>query len=325
MIRLATLQVSPPGIELARPLSASGARVHLRMQQIPNLAIEVRRVGTLKQHRQIVTVRPVRLAPEVHADAVVKRRPRQGVRDRHADVVRFLGTDQIARLEDRAPVLTGISQLDEPAGPDTVLLQEMGPFANLVERGPLLHGIQHVLRAGLDAHPDLLATRLRQGLDRARRHEVDAGLHRERYGGTAGPYRGRERLDPPGRDAEDVVREPHVVGRHRPPQLRELFCHVRRGALRVAPAENRLRAPVAGVRTAARRADVPGEPAVRRRPGNPVALNVDQIPRGERQGVQIAIEGRAGVRRIDVRTATGGNGQPGTCRDRHQDCRPTGW
>ena len=61
-------------------------------------------------------------------------------------------------------------------------------------------------------------------------------------------------------------------------------------ALRVARAPERLRAPVAVERAAARRHDVPREAPVRARPRGAVRRRVDEVPGGERQGVEVLEE-----------------------------------
>ena len=98
-------------------------------------------------------------------------------------------------------------------------------------------------------------------------------------------------LRPPRRQAEDVVREPEVIRPHGVREEADLVRDVAGAALRVARAPERLRAPVAVERAAARRHDVPREPPVRTRPRGAVRLGVHEVPGGEGKRVEVLEEG----------------------------------
>src|SRR5262249_4434823 len=118
--------------------------------------------------------------------------------------------------------------------------------------------------------------------------EVDPGLHSEgraaaRFLDLLGQSRG-----PLDVEAEDVVGEPDVIRCDFALQKDELSDDVGWRAGGIAAAEGRLRAPVAGVGAAARTCHVPGELAVGARPGAAVGFDVQKVPRGWRQAVEVA-------------------------------------
>ena len=171
-----------------------------------------------------------------------------------------------------------------------VRLQESGRLAHLGDRRPLVHRVEDLLGARLDPHPDLLGPGARERLDGRWGHQVDARLHREGDHRVAHGERVGEPLDPAVGEAEDVVGEPDVVGSDGLLQPRHLLGHVRGAALGVARPVERLRAPVAAVGAAARRHDVPRQAPVRLGPRRPVLRLVDEVPGGEREGVEVVDE-----------------------------------
>ena len=225
--------------------------------------------------------------------------PGQRIRDRHADVVRPLLAHEVARRDHVLPLLRRIAELEEPAGADAVRAQGARRLTHLVHRGALVHRVEDALRSRLDAHPHLLAAGEREVARHRRGHEVGAALDHERDARVARAYLLGELGDPARREPEDVVGEPDVVRIDVGLQLTKLLRHRRRGALCVAAAEDRLRAPVAAERAAARRHDVPREPAVRAAPGAAVGVGVHEIPRGQGQRVEVARAGARGGDRSD--------------------------
>ena len=97
-----------------------------------------------------------------------------------------------------------------------------------------------------------------------------------------------EPLDPAGLEAEDVVGDPQVIRVIRALQPGH-FVDDALGRTRAVPLPvDRLRAPVAVVRAAARRHEIHGEVAVPAHPHGAIAFHVDEIPGGKRQRVGIA-------------------------------------
>ena len=151
--------------------------------------------------------------------------------------------------------------------------------------------------------PDLLgARRPRARDDDARLHQIGAALDHERHARVA-------RRDLVGEAPRSTARSGRRCRRRtrcdraRPRlQAADLFGDGCRRALRVAPPEHRLRAPVAAERAAARGDHVPREAAVGAAPRAAVALDVDQVPRRQRQRVEIGgLPRRAACRRAHRR------------------------
>ncbi len=125
--------------------------------------------------------------------------------------------------------------------------------------------------------------------------------------------------DPLRLQAEDIVREPEVIGRQRALDQGHLLGDVGRRAHGVAPAPDGLRAPVAVERAAAGGHQVEAVAAVRLPPGRAVALDVEQVPsgKGKRSGWRSGSRGRrpphaavgAGVRQDEPATASTGRAE----------------
>ena len=263
----------------------------LLVQDVAHAPVERARVRPVEHHGELVAVAPVRARAELLLHALVEERPGQRVGDGDADVVGPLAADEVARREEVRPGLARVAELEEPRDADAVAPEEARRRLDLADARALVHRVEDPLRAGLDAHPDLLGAGGGERRDGRGRHEVDARLHRERDPDTPLGERLRVGLRPARREAEDVVREPEVVRAHRVREQTDLVRDVAGAALGVARAPERLRAPVAVERAAARRHDVPGEPAVRARPRRPVGLGVHEVPGRQGQGVEVLEEG----------------------------------
>ncbi len=184
-------------------------------------------------------------------------RARQRIGHGDADVVRPRAAHEIARRDEIVPLLAGIAELQEPAGANALRLQRGGRSQHFFHGRALVHRVQDALRAGFDAHPDLLAPRAREGPRDVRRDEVGAALDHEGDARVARLDRVGQLGDPPRGEAEQVVGEPDVLDADLELEPAQLLGHRRGRPLRVAAAEHRLRAPVAAVRAAARSRDVP--------------------------------------------------------------------
>ena len=146
------------------------------------------------------------------------------------------------------------------------------------------------MRAGLGAHPHDLAARSLEGFGYARLHQVDPQQALERYPRVQPLNLVGEALDPAGLEAENVIREPDMVGREVVFEPAQFSRHVFRGADVVPLAVDGLRAPVAVVRATARRDHVHGIVAVPLVPDFLVAFDVHQVPGGERELVEFLHE-----------------------------------
>ena len=125
--------------------------------------------------------------------------------------------------------------------------------AHLIDGHPLVHRVEHGLRARLDAHPGLGAAGAPQRRDVLGGHEIGARLTEERQRQPLGGDALGERDQPARLEPEDVVAEPEAIGRVALAQQADLRDDVVGRARVIRVAVDRLRAPVALVRAAARR------------------------------------------------------------------------
>ena len=201
---------------------------------------------------------------------------------------------------DVLPRLRRVAELEEPAGAHAVRLERARGRAHLVHRRALVHGVEDLLRARLDAEPHLLARRPRPararpaGVIRSTRHWIMNGMRASRAVDLVGE---RARSTSPSRPKMSSANQTWSGRDLAPSAARISSRHAVRRALRVAPPEHRLRAPVAAVRAAARASTMfqenrPCAP----RPGAAVGLDVHEVPRGQRQGVEVARRPRAARR-----------------------------
>src|SRR4029453_19626490 len=91
------------------------------MDQSVELAVEGRLVGTLKHHRQIMTLLPVCLGAWLVLDHGIELRARQGIAHANPDVIRQSITDQLDRGHDVREGFTWIAKLEEEKGSDAGL------------------------------------------------------------------------------------------------------------------------------------------------------------------------------------------------------------
>ena len=161
---------------------------------------------------------------------------------------------------------------------------------------------------GLGPDPDTLGARATQRVDGvALEDQVSALETLERKTRVAGLDLVGEVFDPAGDQAEDVVDKPDVVRVEGTLEPGDLFGDVRGGTHVVALTPDRLGAPVAVVRAAARGGHVHRVIAMVGLPDGAVAVDVDQVPGGEGQRVQILQVRTAGV---DVELSVTRVGQP---------------
>ena len=208
--------------------------------------------------------------------------PGQRVRDGDADVVGQRPPHEGARrLDLGGRPRPGSRTAGRTRTRDAARAQAASRLLDLLDPRPLLHGVEHRLRARLGAHPDGLAAGVAERLDLALAQEqvgaAQALEGRRRAALADGRGVGRR---PAGLQAEDVVDERDVVGRVLLAQPRDLGGDALGRAHGVALAPDRLRAPVAVERAAARRRDVHREAAVPR-PGGAVR---DRRRRGPTRG-----------------------------------------
>ena len=255
------------------------------MQRVAQRPVELAAIGALKHHSQVVAIFPVFLRAKL--GQVVKLRARKRIGYGNANIVRL----RLAHHPDCAlnivPIFTGISELQEQANANPVRPEVPASLISLLHAQSFLHGVQHLLRTGFGAHPDLSAARISQRAHRPARHQVAARLHLEWDSRVQRCDCFSELQRPMDRQREDIVSEPDVVRRERALQKEHLFGHAPRGAKMIAVAVDRLRAPIAGIRTTPARYHVQREVAVRRNPGFPIGRRFDQIPGRKRQRIQV--------------------------------------
>ena len=250
----------------------------LLVQQIPHVAVEVRVVGTAEHHGQVAAVLPVRLRAKLRLDLFVEFRARQRIGNADADVIRNGLRDQFASRQQIGQLLAQIAQLDEEAHADAVLAQPRAGRDKVRDFGALVHRVQHALAAALRAKPGLRASGVFQGGGHPLADQVGAGLDGERDRPVGGAKVRTELRHPVDVEAEDVVRQPDVIGLEHLLQVGHLGRDVFGTALVVVVAPDRFGAPVAAERAASRRRHVEAEIAVPLMPHRPIAFDVDQIP-----------------------------------------------
>ena len=290
---LGALQLGPARVEervgLGRSASRGGKGRDLVVQEVAHALVEGALVGAAEHHREVVAVAPVRAGAELRpsrargrACPAAGRRPTRR-RRRGAPRGRGRASRGCPRTSRPGSRAGGTRTRGCRAG-------ARRPVASrtCVDARALVHRVEDLLRARLDPHPDLFGARVPERGDGRGRHEIDARLHRE---GDADV--------PPSRAPRRRTRSSAARGRRcrrrtrRGPgctglgELAHLVGHVLRAPLRVARAVERLRAPVAAERTAARRHDVPREAPVRPSPRGAVRARRPRDPtpgRGARRG-----------------------------------------
>ncbi len=136
--------------------------VHLGMKCVANRSIEAIGVGALEHHAEVVAVGPILLRSELLPDTLVKPGIWKRVRERNADVVGTRLANESNGLLDIAPVLTGISELEEIARADSFVVQMLTRGEHFFDLKTFVHRVEDLLRAGLHAHPDFGASSARQ-------------------------------------------------------------------------------------------------------------------------------------------------------------------
>ncbi len=167
-------------------------------------------------------------------------------------------------------------------------MQQPRRLGDLLDPRALLHRVEDPLRPRFGAKPRRATARGVQGPRDRGGHLVGPQQALERNDGLARLHQPCEPFDPVGFETEDVVGDPQMIGLIGLLEPRHLVDDVLGRARGVALAVNRLRAPVAVVRAAARRDDVHREIAVMRSPDGAIPIDVHEIPRGKRQRLEAA-------------------------------------
>ena len=181
-----------PGQRPQRPQRPPGPE--LRVHRARERPVKIARKQTREEGIQIVALasscafRPVAPAP-VRGNLV----PGKRVADGDADLVGRQLADQLPGHPDLAPALFRIAKLQEEADPEPGGAQPRHRAAHLRQRDPLVHRVEHRLRARLDAHPGLGAAGPAERADVLLGHEVGAGLAEEWRGQRLGRESSRRR------------------------------------------------------------------------------------------------------------------------------------
>ncbi|MCW0462506.1 hypothetical protein NB717_003574 [Xanthomonas sacchari] len=246
------------------------------------------------------------LAPELVLDLLVEHGAGQGIRHADADVVRARLRHQPTRGEDVVELLVQVAQLQEEADADALRAQPLARGDHAVHIGALGHLVEDALAAALRADPGLAAAGPRQGGGHALAAQVGTGLDGEGHRAVGGGQRIGEVLHPVHVEAEDVVGHPHMVGREAALELGHLRGHVLRLAALVVIAPDRLGAPVAAERAAARGGHVQTEMALSLLPERAVARDIQQVP-GRRHRQPRIRRPRADLRALELRQHRAGH------------------
>ena len=269
-------------------------QIEVVVQHLAQLAVEGGLVGALEHHRQVVAVRPVGLVAELGLHHRVEPGAGQRIADADADVVRQVLAHQPHGRQDVVEGLAGVAELEEEAGADAGRAQAARALDDLLDLRcpcPWRRG-----SSGCRSRRPARPRRSRRGRARRPPRSVIRSARDWIVNGMRGVA--RRHLARPN-SATHCGCRPKMSsanqmwsGRQRALDQRHLLGHVGGRAHGVALAPDRLRAPVAVERAAARGDHVQAEVAVRRGPGRAVALDVDEIPGRERKDVGVAL-GRA--------------------------------
>ena len=119
--------------------------VHFGVQRVANRAVELVHVSSAKHHAEVIAIRPVALAAQLFSHQIVELGVRQGIGERHSDIVRPRFANQRDRLSDVLPRFAGISELKEKAGLNLLPAKILARRMDLLDEQPLVHGVQDLL------------------------------------------------------------------------------------------------------------------------------------------------------------------------------------
>src|SRR3984957_20261374 len=251
-VRPATLQraVLAPVVDVAAAPVQIVDR-HLIVKQIANDAVEIRSVGALKHHLQVVALLPVSLRLELLLHEIVELRARQRIRDADADVIGAGTLEKPAGRENAFQLLSQVAELDEEPDANALLSKARARARNVLDSCALVHRIEDFLAAALATNPTLAASGALQFPCHGTADEVGARLNREGYGAARRVHRGGKVCHPIHAESEDVVGKPDVVGIEGVLQIGHFGGDVCRRALEIAVSPDRFGAPVAAEGTTA--------------------------------------------------------------------------
>ena len=192
-------------------------------------AVEAAGERALEHHIEVVAVGPVFLGPELAGDALVKRRARQRIRDRDADIVGAGVAHQGDGLLNFGPGLARIAELQEVAGADAVARADSrAPRRSAHRRMPL--SIASSTFCAPDSAPIQTsaqpARRSASTVGRVIRSQRDCILNG--ICASSSSTAAANSCGPARREREDVVGEPEVVGRDRCVLRRRISAATRR-------------------------------------------------------------------------------------------------
>jgi len=191
-------------------------------------------------------------------------------------------------------MLSRVTKLQEIAGTDTCVGEPFSSNLDFANPQALIHGVEHSLRSGFNAHPDFGTARTFKARDRLLAHKIGTRLDLERQSAVPQLNRIGELLDPSQVESEDVIAEPDMLRSVYFFELTDFSSHqLRRTKLKLVPG-NGLGTPVAPVRASAARNHIRGEVAMRRHPGFPVWFQVDEFACRPDQVLPVRIAWRLG-------------------------------
>jgi hypothetical protein len=121
-------------------------------------AVEVVAVRSGVDRTEIITVVPVALGSKLLLNALVEDSAREWIGDGDADIVGLSFANECYGLKNLGPAFAGITELEEETGSDVRVCKSATSRVNGREGEALVHGVEYLLRTGLDSHPDLRAT-----------------------------------------------------------------------------------------------------------------------------------------------------------------------
>ncbi len=245
------------------------------MQGIVQGTIDLVVVRSLNHHCEILTVGPVGLLAQLCLHPFIEFCSGQRIRYRHSYVVGARGANYGGGFLDVFPSFPRVSELQEVAGANALLMKVVPRFRNLLDACSLIHGVENFLRPRLHTHPYFGTTSASQSGYGIRRHEVDSTLHFERECCIEPLDVRREFGNPFGSESKSVIREPEMLSFKLALELSHLFRHAKRRAEGERTAIDRFRTPVAAVRTTPARDNVQREEPVGISPRGAVAANID--------------------------------------------------
>src|SRR5258708_19657009 len=117
------------------------------------LAIELRAIRAVIQHRQIVGVDPVLATSQLFLNRPKELRAGKWVRDGDTDIIRGAIPDQLNRLFDVVAGLSRVAELEEEANLDSSEGQPARRFGDVFAPGTFLPAADNFLPAGFAPNP----------------------------------------------------------------------------------------------------------------------------------------------------------------------------